>query len=356
MKTGAETVVARIHTDAQSILAEWHSLAERVGTVFSSRPGFVSNVVDATALACEYVEIRREDRLVALAALSKFKRGPFTLAKVVGTGLGVPLEILSDDAEASDALLRAIADQGYMLSADSMIANDLTMQRLLRHSSWNVHAPIRESVPVVELGPGQKASSIRSAKSLKRLRQYRRGATAFEFEMVTGVEHLESRWADIERVAASAVERNGRVNYLVPPHGEFAKNFLRSEARAGTLCVVGLVIDGVWSAHEVGLQTGNRMEGWLTHYDASVGKLQPGHQMIEWFADHHDELAVRWLDQGVGVNRIKTTWANTGYDVLRLSAVPSAWVMSGTMLRILYTAPQVLSSVGRAAARAKPRR
>ncbi|WP_338888954.1 GNAT family N-acetyltransferase [Rhodococcus sovatensis] len=356
METGVETVVARIRTDPQSILAEWHELAERVGTVFSSRPGFVSNVVEATALACEYVEVRRGGRLAALAALSKFKRGPFTLAKVVGTGLGVPLEILSDGPEASDALLRAIADQGYMLSADSMIANDLTMQRLLMHASWNVHAPIRESVPVLELADGQKASSIRSAKSLKRLRQYRRGVTAFDVEMVTGVEHLESRWADIERVAASAVERNGRVNYLVPPHGEFAKSFLLSEARAGTLCVIGLVIDGVWSAHEVGLRTGTRMEGWLTHYDAGIGKLQPGHQMIEWFADHHDELGVRWLDQGVGINRIKTTWANSGYDVLRLSAVPNAWVLSGAMLRILYTAPRVLSSVGGAAARVGRRR
>lgn len=338
MKTGVTTVTAHVHTDPTPVLGEWRELSDRVGTVFSSRPGFVLRVADATQLDCEYVAIRRGGRVVAFAAVSVVRRGPLRLAKVVGTDLGVPLEFLSEDDEASDALLDALAAQGYMLSADSLIMNDTTVLRLMLHGSWTVDAPIRERVPVIDLPPGASASALRSAKSLKRLRQYRSEAartSSFRVETITDVAHLDSRWGDIVAVAEAAIRGTDKVNYLVSPHGEFARDFLRDEARAGRLCIAGIVIGGEWVAHEIGVRTKDRMEGWLTHYAPGFGTVQPGHQLIEWFADAHDELGVTELDQGVGVNRIKTTWANSGYDVLRVSAVPAEWLLSGVLVQAL---------------------
>lgn len=357
VRTGVSTVEIRIFDSPEVALPEWQELADRVGTVFSSRPSFVLNVVEAMGLDYELVTVFRGGRLAALAALFKVRRGPFTLAKVVGTDLGVPLEFLSEDVDASDELLAAIAARGYVLSADSLIAGDRTVERLVPHPSWGVDVVVRERVPVVELRSGQTAGSLRSTKSLKRLRQYRASADSFDIEIVGDADHLDRRWCDIARVAADAIAGTSKVNYVVSPHGEFARDFLRSEACAGRLCIAGLVIDGEWAAHEIGLRTKDRMEGWLTHYDPRVGKSQPGHQLIEWFANNHDRLGVNRLDQGIGVNRIKSTWATSGYDVLRVSAVPSAWVMSRAisraMARVLRRLPALLLCV-RKSARAAP--
>ncbi len=362
METGIATVTVEVLSSAESILDDWEDLASRAGTVFSSRPSFVLNVAGALRLNVRFVVVRRGCRVVALAPLDTVRRGPFVLAKVVGSTLGVPLEFLSDDEEASDVLLGAIADQGWMLTGDSMIANDPTVVRLGRHGAWDADALVRERVPIVVLRPGDTASSIRSAKSLKRLRQYRskiERQSEYRVEQIRDVAHLDARWNDIVSLAADSVEGTDKVNYLVAPHGEFARDFLRSEARAGRLCIAGLVVDGRWVAHEIGVRTHRRMEGWLTHYDPSIGKLQPGHQLIEWFADAHDRLGVAELDQGVGVNKIKSVWANAGYDVLRVTAVPRAWWLSGCMKSALRTLPSILartrSTLHRAAERAEAR-
>ncbi|OZF04067.1 GNAT family N-acetyltransferase [Rhodococcus sp. 14-2686-1-2] len=362
METGTATVTVEILSSAESVVADWEDLASRSGTVFSSRPGFVLNVAGALRLNVRFVVVRRGCRVVALAPLNTVRRGPFVLAKVIGSTLGVPLEFLSDDADASDVLLGAIADRGWMLSGDSMIANDPTVVRMARHGAWDVDAVVRERVPVVVLRPGETASNIRSAKSLKRLRQYRSEVerrSDFRVEEIRDIVHLDARWNDIVTLAAESVEGTDKVNYLVAPHGEFARDFLRSEARAGRLCITGLVVDGRWVAHEIGVRTHRRMEGWLTHYDSSIGKLQPGHQLIEWFADAHDRLGVAELDQGVGVNKIKSVWANAGYDVLRVTAVPRAWWLSGCMKSALRTLPSILartrSTLHRAAERAGAR-
>lgn len=323
-----------VYTDAAPVLEEWTALAYRVGTVFSSRPSFVLEVARALNVDCAYIAARRDGRLVAFGALALVRRGPLTIAKVVGTDLGVPLEFLSEDAEASDAVLDAIASHGFMFSAESLIQGDLTASRFRRHPAWCVDVAVRERVAVIEMRRGDTAVDLRSPKSLKRLRRYRRAEGSFEIEMVSTAEAVESRWDEMVRVARAGVASTDKVNYLVSPHGGFAKAFLTAEAGAGRLCIAGIVIDGVWVAHEIGLRTGTRIEGWLTHYDPAFAHVQPGHQLAEWFANHHDELGVAQLDRGIGVNAIKSAWTGSGYDVLRVSAVPSRWVVS----RLLVTA------------------
>ncbi len=357
METGQASVGVWVYEDPEAIVDEWEALAERVGTVFSSRPSFVTNAARANELRCEYVTVSRGGRLVALAALSIERKGPVSLAKVVGTTLGVPLEFLSEDADASDRLLTAVASRGYMLSADSVIDGEPTLERLRRHPSWTVDARVRERVLVIDVPSGSDATDIRSRRTLKRLRQYRQKwarESSLRFEVIADAAHLDRRWRDIIAVAADAVRGTDKLNYLVAPHGEFARAFLRDEAHAGRLCITGLVIDGVWSAHEVGLRTRDRMEGWVTHYDARVARVQPGHQLIEWFANNHDRLDVRYLDQGVGVNDIKSMWGKTGgYDVVKISAVPSAWLLPTLWVRALLMYPAVASRVRRT--RPRPR-
>lgn len=345
MKTSIPTVLVKVYTDPEPILDQWHDLADRVGTVFSSRPSFVRSVARSSGAEGEYVVVFRDGHVTALAPVSIKRRGPVKLATIIGANLGVPLEILSEDAESTDALFTAIASRGYMLSADSMIADRSAIDRLRRHPSWTVNIHVRERVPVIDIPVGRGASYIRGSKSLKRLERYRRrvaDASSLRFEVITDVAHLDARWHDIISVAADAVYGTDRVNYLVPPHGGFAREFLRAEAQAGKLLVTGLVVDGVWTAHEIDLRTGDRLEGWLTHYDARVSQLQPGHQLTRWFADNHDDLGVVQLDRGVGVNAIKSVWAKSGYDVSKVSAVPSAWALSGFLARALeYYAPTV---------------
>lgn len=334
-----------MYADADPILDQWHDLADRVGTVFSSRPSFVRSVMRSTPDDCEVVVVFRGGRVTALAPLVIKKRGPVKLATVVGANLGVPLELLSDDAESTDALLAAIAARGHMLSADSMIADRPAIERLRAHPSWTVDMHVRERVPVIDIPAGRGASHLRGSKSLKRLKRYRRRVdeeSSLRFELITDVRHLDARWHDITSVAADAVHGTDKVNYLVAPHGGFARDFLRAEARAGRLHITGLVVDGVWTAHEIDIRTGDRLEGWLTHYDERVSQLQPGHQLTEWLADNHDDLGVVLLDRGVGVNDIKSVWAKSGYDVLEISAVPSAWAFSTFWAQALrYYAPTV---------------
>ena len=353
MKAGGATVVVKVITDAESIVDDWEGLADRVGTVFSSRPGFVRHVAGSSGFPCEYVSVRRGGRLVALAPLMIERRGPVALAKVVGTDLGVPLELLSEDDEASDALSSALASRGYMLSADSMIAGGSMLERLCGHSAWTVDARVRERVLVVDLPPGSDARSIRSKKTLQGLRADRRRAareSSFRYEVITDVDHLDGRWPDIVALAADAVEGTGKVNYLVSPHGGFARAFLRAEACAGRLCVVGLVVGEQWTAHAICLLTGDRAEGWLTHYDVGVARVQPGHQIIEWLVDNHDELGFTQLDQGIGVNEIKSTWAKSGgYDVVKVLAVPSSWVLASWWIHALRAYPAVESRLREAA-------
>ncbi len=345
MKTSNPTVSAEVHVDSEQILDQWHDLADRVGTVFSSRPSFVRSVARSTGAECEYVVVVRNGRVSALAPLSIKRRGPVKLATIIGANLGVPLELLSADTESTDALFTAIAARGCMLSADSLIANQPAVDRLRLHPSWTVAAEVRERVPVIDVPAGRGASHIRGSKSLKRLERYRRriaDESSLKFEVITDVAHLDARWHDITSVAADAVHGTDKVNYLVPPHGGFARDFLRAEARAGRLYITGLVVDGVWTAHEIDIRTGNRLEGWLTHYDARVSQLQPGHQLTRWFADNHDDLGVVHLDRGVGVNDIKSVWAKSGYDVLKVSAVPSAWALSRFWTQALrYYSPTV---------------
>lgn len=126
------------------------------------------NVAGAQGLTVRFVVVPRGCGVVALAPLDTVRRGPFVLAKVVGSTSGVPLKFLSDDEEASDGLLGAIADQEWILTGDSLVANDPTVVRLGRHGAWDADALVRERDPVVVLRPGDTASASHQERAGQR--------------------------------------------------------------------------------------------------------------------------------------------------------------------------------------------
>ncbi len=272
------------------------------------------------------VTVRRDGRLTGCLPLSLERVGPLSIATLAGSHRGVPLEILAESDADVDALWGVVADLGLFFQTDALRASDAGLAGLFRNPQWRSSSRPGEHVPVIEVPCGSTATDIRSRRSLKRLRQYRsellkRGGT-LEIEVIDSVDHLDRRWPEISRLAEESTRIHDRVNYLAEVNHRLVRDFLRGEARAGRLTVAGLVINGQWGAQEIGIRTGERMEGWLGHYDKQFAQCQPGHQIVEWFVNMHDVLGVRELDQGVGASEFKKVWANAGYDVISVVAVP----------------------------------
>lgn len=68
--------------------------------------------------------------------------------------------------------------------------------------------------------------------------------------------------------------------------------------------------------------TGDRAEGWFTCHDPEFRELIPGHQLIEYLIDHHDELGVTFIDEMIGASPYKLDWQTGGYRVGTMRAVP----------------------------------
>jgi len=344
MKTDCEPLCGGMDTRLTDELSdEWDALAERVGTVFSSRPGYALNAPRPAGSELAFVHVRRGGRLVALAPMFVTRVGPVKVAKILGTGQGVPTELLSEDDASSRVLWDSIDDYGLIYYADSMIDNRTAIEALGAHPRWRSDSLVRERVPVIDVPPGSTARDVRGHKSLKRLEKYRRQAersgSPLVVETIRDAEHLELRWADISRLAAASTRHTDRTDYLAEKSpadpSASAKAFLLGEAAAGRLALVGVSVDGRWCAHEICIRTGSRLESWLTHHDPAVAKYQPGHQMVEWLIQTHDELDVTVLDQGVGVNDNKKAWSTSGYDVLAVVGVPSRTVGSPILVDLL---------------------
>lgn len=323
-----DVMSARLHS-------EWSALAGQVGTVFSSRPSFGLNAPCNSNGTLRFVEVRRGGDLVAFAPLCVTSLGPVKIARPLGVGQGVPTELLAVDDDASVELWDAIAGLDALVFADSMV-DDRNLRSLRRHPAFSARVVSRERVPLIQVPEGVSPRDLRSTKTLKRLRQYRnqlsRSGTPMCIEVIEDVEHLDQRWNDISTLAAAATERSRYVNFL---RNGMAMEFLRAEAAAGRLIIAGLTVGGRWMAHDIGIRTGDRIEAWLTHHDRRVRRFEPGHQMIEWFVEAHDDLGVTVLDQGLGVNEIKKSWTNADYGVYAIAASPKSGLLAKVMIDTL---------------------
>jgi CelD/BcsL family acetyltransferase involved in cellulose biosynthesis len=332
----------RYYDNPETIRADWERLAARAGTRMSSRFLYAvgAHNIDGNG-SFLLVAVYRGSEMVALAPFAVRRMLTVEVVRLLGHGRGVIGEILADDADAARALWRAVADRGLVLHADLVVGSDVAVSALLDDPRWNCVVRVRDTHLSVDVPEGTVPADIRSARSLKRLRSYRtalsRSGSSLEFEQLTTPADVDRRWSDLCVVAAIGTSGRDRVNFLAPPNEQFVYRFLRAEAELGRLVILGLVIDGVWCAHDVSVRTGNRLEGWVTHYRPECAHTQPGHQMMEWLVAQRKELAVDVLDMGIGPTDLKLVWANNRTPVVTITGVQSGRIGARAIVRAIET-------------------
>ncbi|MCE4263877.1 hypothetical protein CJ178_07065 [Rhodococcus sp. ACPA4] len=339
-RAGVETV--RFYDNPEAIRGDWERLAARVGTRMSSRFLYAVGAHDTDGKGSFLlVAVYRGAEMVALAPFAVRRMLTVEVVRLLGHGRGVVGEILAADADAARVLWRAVAARGLVLHADLVIGSDIAASALLDDPRWKCAVRVRDTNLSVDLPEGTVPVDIRSARSLKRLRSYRaaltRSGSSLEFEQLTTPADVDRRWSDMCTVAAIGTSGRDRVNFLAPPNEAFVYRFLRREAELGRLVIVGLVIDGVWCAHDVSVRTGSRLEGWVTHYRPECARTQPGHQMMEWLVAHSNELDVDELDMGIGPTDLKSVWANNRTPVVTITGVRSGRIGSRAIVRAIET-------------------
>lgn len=333
VKTVVRSVTAEVLTDTRGVESEWSELAERIGGRFSARPTYALRELGDSRGSTRIVIARRGGRLVGVIPLAVRRLGTFDLARLAGSGRGIPQQILCEDEHVAEALWELVARRGWVFYASSLAERDSGFGVLQRDRGFVTNSTTVETAPCISVPRGVTAKDLRSRRTRKRLRQYRNSlaasGTPLSYETISGTDHFDRRWSDMARVAEASTSLHRRINYLAAPDGSFAHDFLRDETAAGRAVVVGLVVDGCWRAHEIALRSGHRLEAWLGHYDPGFSRWQPGHQLSEWFVDNHDLLDVTELDQGIGVNAIKSAWSNSSDNLNRVVAVPSRYRAPG---------------------------
>lgn len=319
----------RIHHEVDGELeSEWDELARRHGTRFASRPSYGLpwfRAVGKGQLAV--ATVRREGELVALLPLHVRRRAGVEVARFLGHGLGTVGEALAVDRGALDDLVDGLRREQLPLELTHLPAGSPLVEALIAADGLHVDLLRDDHCPVIDVPPGTTVADLRSSKTRSRFSRARR-----KWEEQQGVvdriivrtpEELERHWAEITRLTELADDAagEGRLHLFSGAHGQFTGRFLRAEAAAGHLVVVGLTVAGRWVGLQVLLITGGRAEGWLNRFDRDSRPLNPGHQLVEKLIDDHDELGVTVIDMMLGRSPFKSDWQTGEYHVFTVSAV-----------------------------------
>ncbi len=325
--TAAQVEVLRSLGAAECLAPEWEALCLAQGAGLASRPTYGLawwRALGKGELAV--VTRRREGRLVAVAPLHRRALLGQPVLRWLGHGLGTVGRAVAVDDDARRELWDGVAGLGLPLQLVHVRPPEASTLALRRSASWTVRVEVEDRCPVLDLPEGTSARTVRSARSLKRLRNYRsalaREGRAFDVLVVDDVEGLRRYWPEIQRVAAVADAGRDRLDLCGAPYDAFSYPFLEQEAAAGRLLIVGGTVGGRWVAHEVGLRSGTTLELWLSRFDPDLEKAGPGHLVMEQIVDRAADLGVTRLDFGLGENAYKAQWAREGYDVASLLAVP----------------------------------
>lgn len=313
----------RIHdTLTPELKKQWEELSEQISTKFSSRPSYALTWFETLGKGTlALATVHRGNELVGLLPLHTRKRAGMNFYRWLGHGLGTIGEALAVDQAALRSLVAGLRETGALLELTHVPADSPLLAELLRSEEWCVDFRSDDHCPVTVMPPGSNARDLRSKKTLKRLRVARdavaRDIGPVEFEIIRTPEELAARWEDIVRVTELAFEadEDGKLNLLAGKYGEFGRRFLREEAKNGHLLVVALLVDSTVVALDVQFQSGEREEAWYTRFDPEYGKLAPGHQLIEYLADHHDEFGIYYSDQMIGQASYKMDWQTSSYEV-----------------------------------------
>lgn len=333
---------------------EWDALARRFGLGFASRPAYALSWWEELGVGrLQIVTARQDGRLVAVAPLHRRVLLGQPVLRWLGHGLGTVGQLVAEDLVAAGAVWAALTAEGTPVQMTHVRLDDPATMALRRSGHSQVRLTVDERCPTLPLPAGTRARDLRSARSLKRLAGYRsaliRQEGAFDLELVSDVDHVERRWPDIVRVAADADRGRDRRNLCAPPYDGFTRRFLREEARAGSLLVVGAVVSGRWVAHEIGLRTQRRLDLWLSRFDPRLERFALGHLIAERLVEMHDDLDVGLLDMGIGENAYKLAWTTTAYDVGTLVTAPRGLATTTARIALAQQAGEMRRRVRRIA-------
>ncbi|MBS9375373.1 GNAT family N-acetyltransferase [Rhodococcus sp. B50] len=324
------TVNFEIHDEASAtrLSEEWDDLAQELGQRVATRPSYAlawNRMGRGRAAVCT---VRRGGRLVGLAPLHARTRMGVTALRLPAHGLATIGTFLATDEAALADLLDGIAERNMAMQLDHVDLADPLLKMLHASPRWSVEVAGTEQCLTIDLAVGAGAESLRGRRTLKTLsrleRSLERAGTPASVEVVCEPEHLARRWPDITAVAAAADENSGRDNFCAPPFTSFTRPLFEAEARAGRLLVVGLLVGGRWSAHEIMFRTGTTAEMWMGRFHPEVRRHQPGQLLHRHLTDRHGELGIDRFDYLLGTSEFKSQWANGGYEVGRIVAVPTS--------------------------------
>lgn len=329
--------VFRIHRHVdEELVQQWQQLAEDHGTRFAARPAYGLGWHEALGKGrLAVATLHRGDQLVGVFPLHVRRRLGIPSHRWLGHGLGTVGETVTEDATALDELLAGLRRAGVQLELTHVAEGAPLLAALRRSPDWVVEYRADEYCPTIAVPAGTTVRDLRSAKTLRRFRVARTRAAEnhgpVEFVTVRSPTDVEKHWPDLLRVVSAALRENPakRLNFFTGPHGDFTRRFLHREAEQGHLLLNALTVDSTWVAFDVLLQTGSRVEGWLTFFDPAYRKYIPGHLLTERLVDHHDELGITEIDQMIGRNPYKQDWQTAEYVVGTARAVPAdrAWLL-----------------------------
>ncbi|MEU5842244.1 GNAT family N-acetyltransferase [Rhodococcus sp. NPDC047139] len=313
---------------AARMAGEWDALAEERAARVATRPSYAlawNRVGRGRPAVCT---VRRGGRLVGLAPLHARTRFGVTALRLPAHGLGTIGTFLAADECALGDLLDGIAARNMALQLDHIDLADPLLAMLRASPRWSVDVVATEQCLTIDIAAGAGAESLRGRRTLKTLsrleRVLERAGTPVTVEVVRDPGHLARRWPDIVAVAAAADEHSGRDNFCAPPWASFSRPLLDAEARAGRLLVVGLLVGGRWRAHEIMFRTGSTVEMWIGRFHPDMRRYQPGQLLQRRITDRHDELGIDRFDYLYGTSEFKSQWANGGYRVGSVVAVPGS--------------------------------
>lgn len=346
------TVITCMGPELDRLIPEWSVLADECGRTFYARPWYSISWWSALGRGeLALIVVYRGDRLVALAPLHRRRLLGQRVLRLLGHGLGTVGEILTVDDAAAIVLWDGIAADTAVVQLTHVRPDDVAILGLRRHPRWQQHIEINDRCPVTFLAATSTAGDLRSHRTLRQFARYRAGLshaeTPFDVEVIDDLDGLRRRWADIVRVAALADAGRRRLNLFDCPWVTFVRAFLEREAKNGTLLVFGATAGGRWVAHDIGFRCGRMLAQWASRFDPACAAQSPGHLILEWLVNHHDELGIDTIDSLLGESAFKLSWANSAYDVATVTAAPTGLTVARARLGVAG----VLGTTARAVSR-----
>lgn len=320
----------QIHdTVADQLEFAWRDLAESTARGYAARPAYAltwHQKLGKGRLAV--ATVHRGGELVALLPLETRRRLGLRVHRWLGHGLGTVGEALFRTPADLSELVHGLQKRGVVLELTHLREDDPLLRALQISGEWKVNFVVDDHCSVIDLPPGSTAATLRSSKTLGQLRRARakieREFGPLEERILRTPAELDRCWPDMVEVARRSREAdpNSRLNLFDGKYAEFSRVFLRGEAEQGHLCVVAGIVNGQWGSFDVLLQTAGLAELWFTRFDPRFKAAKPGHQLLRYISDNHDELGIATFDAMIGLNAYKQEWATSGYEVGSLLAAP----------------------------------